>query len=162
VIHLRETCCCSTNLCTWRPNTVYKNRSVCRHQHALDETTDLVLQHFAGLVNYQSMLPIADMPVATSLTSDRVATPSDSVFAPKNDMITRLWDNTRREKTYTDSMVQYDPRRRALFAAHVSHHYALCEPAWHAAMLDEFSALSLSLVLGFLCLGPQASIFLGV
>jgi hypothetical protein len=31
VIHLRETCCCSTNLCTWRPNTVYKNRSVCRH-----------------------------------------------------------------------------------------------------------------------------------
>ena len=32
VIHLRETCCCSTNLCSWRPNTVYKNRSVCRHQ----------------------------------------------------------------------------------------------------------------------------------
>jgi hypothetical protein len=32
VIHLRETCCCSTSLCTWRPNTVYKNRSVCRHQ----------------------------------------------------------------------------------------------------------------------------------
>jgi hypothetical protein len=32
VIHLRETCYCSTNLCTWRPNTVYKNRSVCRHQ----------------------------------------------------------------------------------------------------------------------------------
>jgi hypothetical protein len=35
VINLRETCCCSTNLCTWRPNTVYKNRRVCRH-HALD------------------------------------------------------------------------------------------------------------------------------
>jgi hypothetical protein len=32
VIHLRETCCCSTNLCTWRPNTVYKNRRVHRHQ----------------------------------------------------------------------------------------------------------------------------------
>jgi hypothetical protein len=32
VIHLRQTCCCSTNLCTWRPNTVYKNRSVCRQQ----------------------------------------------------------------------------------------------------------------------------------
>jgi hypothetical protein len=32
VIHLRETCCYSINLCTWRPNTVYKNRSVCRHQ----------------------------------------------------------------------------------------------------------------------------------
>src|SRR6266571_6861523 len=27
VIHLRETCCCSTNLCSWRPNTVYRNRS---------------------------------------------------------------------------------------------------------------------------------------
>ena len=32
VIHLRETCCCSTNICTWRHNTVYKNRSVRRHQ----------------------------------------------------------------------------------------------------------------------------------
>jgi hypothetical protein len=32
VIHLRETCCCSTNLCTWRPNTVYKNRHVRRYQ----------------------------------------------------------------------------------------------------------------------------------
>jgi hypothetical protein len=32
VIHLRETCCCSTNLCTWRPNTVYKDKSVCIHQ----------------------------------------------------------------------------------------------------------------------------------
>src|SRR3954468_950805 len=35
VIHLRETCYCSTNLCTWRPNTVYKNRSVHRHQYAV-------------------------------------------------------------------------------------------------------------------------------
>jgi hypothetical protein len=32
VIHLRETCCCSKNLCTWRHNIVYKNRSVRRHQ----------------------------------------------------------------------------------------------------------------------------------
>jgi hypothetical protein len=32
VIHLRETCCCSTNLCTWRPNTVYKNRRARIHQ----------------------------------------------------------------------------------------------------------------------------------
>jgi hypothetical protein len=31
MIHLRETCCCSINLCTWRPNTVYKNRRVRRH-----------------------------------------------------------------------------------------------------------------------------------
>jgi hypothetical protein len=35
VIHLRETCCSSTNLCTWRPNTVYKNKRVCRHQESL-------------------------------------------------------------------------------------------------------------------------------
>src|SRR3954470_9426289 len=35
VIHLRETCCRSTNLCTWRPNTVYKNRSVRRHQEPI-------------------------------------------------------------------------------------------------------------------------------
>jgi hypothetical protein len=32
VIHLRETCCCSTNLCTWRLNTVYRNRRVRRYQ----------------------------------------------------------------------------------------------------------------------------------
>src|SRR5215218_3631153 len=32
VIHLRKTCCCSTNLCSWRRNTVYKNRSTRRHQ----------------------------------------------------------------------------------------------------------------------------------
>jgi hypothetical protein len=32
VIHLRETYYCSTNLCTWRPNIVYKNRRVRRHQ----------------------------------------------------------------------------------------------------------------------------------
>ena len=32
VVHLRETCCCSTNLCTWGPNTVYKSRSIRRHQ----------------------------------------------------------------------------------------------------------------------------------
>src|SRR3954468_13874138 len=33
VIHLRETCFSSTNLCTWRPNTIYKNRS--RRKYAL-------------------------------------------------------------------------------------------------------------------------------
>jgi hypothetical protein len=35
VIHLRETYCYPTNLCTWRPNTVYKNRSMRRHQHSM-------------------------------------------------------------------------------------------------------------------------------
>ena len=31
VVHLRETYCCSTNLCTWGPNTVCKSRSIHRH-----------------------------------------------------------------------------------------------------------------------------------
>jgi hypothetical protein len=31
VIHLRKTCCCFTNLYIWRPNTIYKDRSVRRH-----------------------------------------------------------------------------------------------------------------------------------
>jgi hypothetical protein len=30
VIPLRETCCCSTNLCTWRPNTVYIINNIVR------------------------------------------------------------------------------------------------------------------------------------
>jgi hypothetical protein len=42
VIHLRETCCCSTNLCTWRPNTVYKNKSMCRHQAPHSTRTHMV------------------------------------------------------------------------------------------------------------------------
>ena len=37
--------------------------------------------------------------------------------------------------------MRYDPRRRAFFTAPVSHHDALREPAWRAAMSDEFSAL---------------------
>ena len=28
VIHLREICYCPTNLCTWRPNNLYKNKAV--------------------------------------------------------------------------------------------------------------------------------------
>jgi hypothetical protein len=40
VIHLRETCCWSTNLYTWRPNTVYKNRRVRRHQVTNQESNN--------------------------------------------------------------------------------------------------------------------------
>jgi hypothetical protein len=50
VIHLRETCCCSTNLCTWRPNIVYKNRRVRRHQCAVatrEKTTFLCPRAYA-------------------------------------------------------------------------------------------------------------------
>jgi hypothetical protein len=38
VIHLRDIYCCSTNLCTWRPNTVYKNRSMRRHHSSCLQT----------------------------------------------------------------------------------------------------------------------------
>jgi hypothetical protein len=43
VIQLRETCCCSTNPCTWGPNTVYKNRRVRRHHDASDFAIGAVL-----------------------------------------------------------------------------------------------------------------------
>jgi hypothetical protein len=36
VIHLRETCCCSINLCTWTLNTVYRKRRVRRHPRAME------------------------------------------------------------------------------------------------------------------------------
>src|SRR5215213_2443368 len=45
VIHLSETCCCSTNLCSWRPNTVYKNRSTHRHHRFLRLKTWLPRAH---------------------------------------------------------------------------------------------------------------------
>jgi hypothetical protein len=57
-------------------------------------------------------------------------------------MVTRLRDNTRREKQYTDGTVRYNPSRRALFAAPVSHRDALRAPEWRAAMAEEFSALT--------------------
>jgi hypothetical protein len=41
VIHLRETWCCSTNLCTWRPNTIYKNRSMRRHHATMFRSCEL-------------------------------------------------------------------------------------------------------------------------
>ncbi|KAK1651647.1 hypothetical protein QYE76_069452 [Lolium multiflorum] len=56
-------------------------------------------------------------------------------------MATRLRTDSRRAKQFTDGIVRYDPRRRAFFAAPVSHRDALWEPAWHAAMSDEFVAL---------------------
>jgi hypothetical protein len=49
VIHLRETCCCSTNLCTWRPNTVYKNRRVRRHQCQVKSQVCLPWKQTPGL-----------------------------------------------------------------------------------------------------------------
>ena len=56
-------------------------------------------------------------------------------------MVTRNRDDTRKAKEYTDGTVRYDPRRRAFSAAPTSHRDALAEPAWKAAMADEFAAL---------------------
>uniref|UniRef100_A0A8R7RBH0 Reverse transcriptase Ty1/copia-type domain-containing protein n=1 Tax=Triticum urartu TaxID=4572 RepID=A0A8R7RBH0_TRIUA len=56
-------------------------------------------------------------------------------------MVTRHRDHTRKEKSYTDGTVRYDSRRRAFFAVPVSHRDALGEPAWRAAMSEEFAAL---------------------
>ena len=56
-------------------------------------------------------------------------------------MITRLRDNTRREKEFKDGTVRYDERWRAFFAAPSSHRDALRELAWRSAMADEFEAL---------------------
>ena len=47
VIHLRETCCCSTNLCSWRPNTVYRKRSARRH-HLPGNTVFFTHHRFLG------------------------------------------------------------------------------------------------------------------
>ncbi|XBI69290.1 hypothetical protein VPH35_048377 [Triticum aestivum] len=56
-------------------------------------------------------------------------------------MVTHHRDHTRKEKSYTNGTVRYDSRRRAFFAAPVSHRDALGEPAWRAAMSEEFAAL---------------------
>jgi hypothetical protein len=55
VIHLRETCCCSTNLCTWRPNTVYKNRSVRRHQTASPTYTTATRHRSPSLLSHAKL-----------------------------------------------------------------------------------------------------------
>jgi hypothetical protein len=36
VIHIRKTCYCSTNLYTWRSNSIYKNRRVRRHHGCIN------------------------------------------------------------------------------------------------------------------------------
>jgi hypothetical protein len=60
VIHLRETCCCSTNLCTWRPNTVYKNRRVRRH-HVSSPSANLLATSMSSDTVFGLMQPISLM-----------------------------------------------------------------------------------------------------
>ncbi|KAK1650644.1 hypothetical protein QYE76_068449 [Lolium multiflorum] len=49
VIHLRETCC-STNLCSWRPNTVYKNRSTVGINHLIRGLSAPIHDFLRGLL----------------------------------------------------------------------------------------------------------------
>jgi hypothetical protein len=55
VIHLRETCYCSINLSTWRPNTVYKNRRMRRHQTLIDD----LWETFSNLRRFRMKLNLA-------------------------------------------------------------------------------------------------------
>jgi hypothetical protein len=82
VIHLRETCCCSTNHCTWRPNTVYKYRRVRRHQRcrhrdhlglvlaATRAAMPMLLHHNAGVQVNNSAIGHGDLAMdrRTSMT----------------------------------------------------------------------------------------------
>jgi hypothetical protein len=70
-----------------------------------------------------------------------VASPADEP-AQAHPMVTRYGHHMRKEKAYTDDTVRYDSRRRAFFAAPVSHHDALRDPEWYAAMSAKFDALS--------------------
>ncbi|XP_071675719.1 uncharacterized protein [Lolium perenne] len=84
--------------------------------------------------------PPAPVPTpAAGTPPEEPLSPAPAV--PERRMVTRHQDNTRKEKVYTDGTVRYDPRRRAFFAAPHSHRDALQEPAWHAAMSEEFAAL---------------------
>ena len=76
--------------------------------------------------------------VDASSSAASSSAPAPALLHP---MVTRTRDATRREKDYTDGTVRYDPLRRAFFVTPVSHRDALREPAWHAAMSDEFAAL---------------------
>ena len=87
--------------------------------------------------------PPAEVPSAATPSAEP-SSPSSSLTgdaAPVHAMVTRHRDHTRKEKSYTDGTVRYDSRRRAFFAAPVSHRDALGEPAWRAAMSEEFAAL---------------------
>jgi hypothetical protein len=83
-----------------------------------------------------------EQPASPSPVLAASVAPPTVEIAPAHPMVTHHRDNTRQDKTYSDGTVRYDPRRRAFFAAPVSHHDALCEPEWYAAMSSEFDALS--------------------
>jgi hypothetical protein len=100
-----------------------------------------------GPVNQQSTFPFADTLAATSSTAESIA----SASASGHGMITRLRDNTRREKIYTDGTVQYDPHRRALFLCPIM---MLFVNLLGMLLCQMSSQLSLKLALGFLCLAP--------
>jgi hypothetical protein len=70
VIHLRETCCCSTNLCTWRPNTVYKNRSIHRHHTSIQtiESMSIVTEKFYKFLYCFVVFKIVHVDLSASIS----------------------------------------------------------------------------------------------
>ena len=84
----------------------------------------------------------SESPVLDGSPTSPVSTTTPSTSASGHQMVTRGRNNIHRPRQYTDSTVRYDPyRRRAFFAVPTSHRTALSEPAWRAAMEDEFDAL---------------------
>ncbi|KAK1663174.1 hypothetical protein QYE76_051333 [Lolium multiflorum] len=97
----------------------------------------------AAPASAESAAPQPTMPPAVTCESTAVSSPAETCTTPAtvHPMVTRHRDNTRKEKEYKDGTVRYDPRRWAFFAVPTSHRVALTEPAWKAAMADEFAAL---------------------
>jgi hypothetical protein len=126
VVHLRETCCCSTNLCTWRPNTVYKNRSMRRHQSP-------------------SPSPSLAGPSPSSSPSPSPAAPSTSA-APVLHPHTCSHSGIFRPKERTDGTVAWHTACVTADGADPSsepHTYqaAMSIPHWREAMEHEYHAL---------------------
>ena len=70
--------------------------------------------------------------------------PAQSAAPPVERTRTRLQNNIQRPKIPTDGTVRYNPYRRgfsAVVAAPATYRQALVDPAWKAAMQEEFSAL---------------------
>jgi hypothetical protein len=88
VIHLRKTSCCFINLYTWRPNTVYKNRSVRRHHPAAPKNED---RDSGGALDLVKFCP-----------------PGNRGFFP-------IYRGVRRRRVETDHPGPNEPRRRSLF-----------------------------------------------
>ncbi|KAK1662802.1 hypothetical protein QYE76_050961 [Lolium multiflorum] len=113
------------------------------HMQVVNGVDTLETYHPAGPSLAQPASPSTGSTPAASPSAGSSSDDATSTAAPVtgHPMVTRLRTDSRRAKQFTDGTVRYDPRRRAFFAAPVSHRDALREPSWHAAMTDEFVGL---------------------